>query len=145
MVKNGLVKFKWWCHSATVHVVVTKSILMVSSVHVMRRPYQKNTIWISLRWRFSQRAAFQLQIDLHFLFLHDRLQLCGLPGILRKAWTNKGQCFRFLNKRVVLMRWKGLQVYLSIHPQRLVNVEEIVLESPRSQTSPCLTKKQSQR
>lgn len=31
-----------------------------------------------------QRAALQFQINLHFLFLHDCLQLCGSPGILMK-------------------------------------------------------------
>lgn len=31
-----------------------------------------------------QRAALKFQINLHFLFLHDGLQLCGSSGILIK-------------------------------------------------------------
>lgn len=37
----------------------------------------ENSFWL-------QRAAFKFQINLHFLFLHDGLQLSGSSGILIK-------------------------------------------------------------
>lgn len=47
----------------------------------------------------SQCAALQFQINLHFLFLHDCLQLRGPPGILDKKKEIKSVSLFFLNTK----------------------------------------------